>query len=51
MINYKLSKDNAFAQKYVNSIPTGEWANIETNQAYLKWVDEGNTPEPADNNG
>jgi hypothetical protein len=49
MITYKLSKDPQFVQQLQDGVPTGVWANTETNQAYLKWLEEGNTPEPADN--
>jgi hypothetical protein len=48
MITYKLTKDGEWAQKFVDSIATGEWANTQTNQEYLKWLEEGNTPEPAE---
>jgi hypothetical protein len=47
MIVYKLNPLGSFAQKIVDGIDTGEWANIETNQDYLNWVAEGNTPEAA----
>lgn len=47
MITYRLN-EYGFAQKYVDGVPTGEWANVETNQQYLAWLAEGNTPEPAD---
>jgi len=48
MITYKLNKQNTYAAKHIDGVATGEWANIETNQEYLKWLAEGNTPEPAD---
>jgi hypothetical protein len=48
MITYKLSKDVEWVQQFVDGVATGEWANTQTNQAYLAWVAEGNTPEPAD---
>lgn len=48
MITYKLNPLGTFAEKIVDGIPTGEWANIETSEAYLKWLDEGNTPEPVE---
>jgi len=48
MITYKLSKDFQFAQQFLDGIVTGVWVNVETNQEYLKWLEEGNTPLPAD---
>jgi hypothetical protein len=48
MITYKLNTDASWAQKIVDGVETGEWANTETNKKYLAWVAEGNTPEPAD---
>ena len=48
MITYKLNENSSYAQKIVDSVETGEWANTETNQAYLAWLAEGNTPLPAD---
>ena len=46
MITYKLN-GYGLAQKFVDGFATGKWANIESNQAYLAWVAEGNTPEEA----
>ena len=48
MITYKLSEDPQFTQQLLDGVPTGVWANTETNREYLKWLDEGNTPLPAD---
>jgi hypothetical protein len=50
MITYKLNLTGDFAQEFLDGIATGNWANTETNQAYLKWVEEGNTPLPAESN-
>ena len=44
---YKLLKDGVFNEK-VGSIPLDP-ANTDY-QAYLKWLAEGNTPEPAEEN-
>ena len=46
MISYTLSQSGQFAEKYIDDAPTGEWVNIETNQEYLDWLAEGNTPNP-----
>ena len=48
MITYKLNSTGDSAGKCVDGVPTGEWANTETNQQYLEWLAEGNTPEPAE---
>lgn len=48
MTTYKLNEDGSFAQKFIDGFGTGEWVNTQTNQEYLKWLDAGNTPEPAD---
>ncbi len=48
MKTYKLNSSQTFAQLFENGVATGEWANTQTNQAYLKWLAEGNTPLPAD---
>ena len=48
MIIYKLSKDPQFVQQFLDGVATGVWANVETNQAYLAWLAEGNVPTPAD---
>jgi hypothetical protein len=51
---YKLIKpifdgQTIFAVDLLNSDErTTVTVNTETNQAYLKWLEEGNTPEPAD---
>lgn len=50
MIKYRLNENGMYAQKIVDSVETGEWANTQTNQAYLEWVSEGNTPLPAETN-
>ena len=44
MDSYKLNP----AGTYANKVGTGEWHNVETSQAYLEWLAEGNTPLPAD---
>lgn len=44
MDTYKLNPDGTYA----NKVGTGEWHNVETSEAYLKWLEEGNTPLPAD---
>jgi hypothetical protein len=49
VITYKLNS-YGLAQKFVDGIATGEWANVETNQAYLAWIEAGNTPLPAEEN-
>ena len=51
MKTYKLSSDSEFAQEFFDSVPTGNWVNTSTNQAYLAWLAEGNTPLPADEQG
>jgi hypothetical protein len=48
MIIYKLSREGLWALKLVDDVDTGQWVNTETNQTYLEWLAEGNTPEPAD---
>ena len=48
MINYQLNDEGSFAQKFVDNIATGEWANTQTNEAYLEWLADGNEPLPAD---
>ena len=48
MIAYKLNPLGTFAQQFLDGIATGEWANTETNEAYLAWLAEGNTPEAAE---
>lgn len=39
---YKLNENGSYA----NLIGTEEWYNITNNEQYLKWLAEGNTPEP-----
>jgi len=46
MISYTLNKRGNAAEKYIDGNSTGEWLNIATNQAYLAWVADGNTPNP-----
>lgn len=41
---YKLNT----AGTYANKVGTGEWHNVETSQAYLAWIAEGNEPTQAD---
>ena len=48
MIKYKLNQTGTLAQRIVDDVETGQWANVETNLKYLEWLAEGNTPEPAD---
>ena len=58
MKSYKLSIEpnvakthSIFAIELEDGVPTGAFVNMENNEAYLKWVAEGNTPLPADEQG
>ena len=48
MITYQLSTDGLWAEKIVDSVKTGEWANTQTKQEYLEWIAQGNIPLPPD---
>ena len=50
MITYKFSDNRStiWVQKLVDGIETGEFLNTHDDQAYLIWLEEGNTPTPAD---
>jgi hypothetical protein len=48
MITYKLNTFGDYAEKLIDGVSTGEWHNINNSQEYLKWLEEGNTPLPAD---
>jgi hypothetical protein len=56
MKTYKLWKDTTIegsplypnAQEILNGEPTGTWVCRTSNQEYLKWIAEGNTPLPAE---
>jgi hypothetical protein len=48
MITYKLNQDGSYALKMVEGFSTGEWHNTESNEEYLKWVSEDNTPLQSD---
>ena len=42
-MNYKLTQNGGWPQR-----EDGSFVNPESNQEYLAWLAEGNTPEPAD---
>ena len=46
---YKLTKDNIVIRLSDNAFIPFDLGNTDY-QAYLKWVSEGNTPEPAEDN-
>jgi hypothetical protein len=49
MITYKyINKDMLWAKVIDDTKESNEFVNTQTNQAFLKWLEEGNTPEPAD---
>lgn len=48
MISYKLYKDSTYVEKLIDGKSTGEWHKVDASKEYLKWLDEGNTPEPAE---
>jgi len=51
MITYKLNTFGDYAEKLIDGVSTGEWHNINNSQEYLKWLEEGNTPLPAEEVG
>lgn len=48
MITYKLTPLGDFAQQFKDEIFTGVFANTQTNEEYLAWLAQGNTPTPAE---
>ena len=54
MKTYKLFKDPAtnqasdYAMELVDNVQTGIHVHVHLNADYLKWLEAGNTPEPAE---
>jgi erythromycin esterase-like protein len=48
MKTYILTSDGLFARLVIDGVKTQVWHNTESNQEYLKWLSEGNTPLPPD---
>ena len=48
MKSYILTFDSSFARLVIDGVKTQVWHNTESNEEYLKWLAEGNTPLPAD---
>lgn len=50
---YKLVNDptSGGLSDYAKNLEDGSFVHRELNQYYLKWLAEGNTPEPADEQG
>ena len=48
MITFKLNSTGDCANKIIDGVPTGEWHHVLHSEEYLKWLAEGNEPEPAD---
>jgi hypothetical protein len=49
MITYKLTPLGDFAEQFIDNVATGLFANVETNQQYLAWLESGGIPLPAEN--
>lgn len=48
MITFKFNLGNTYAVKIIDGVETGEWHNVANSQEYLKWLEEGNQPLPAE---
>lgn len=48
MKTYILTNDGLFARLVIDGEKTQIWNNTQSNEEYLKWLAEGNTPLPAD---
>jgi hypothetical protein len=49
MITYKyVDRDMIWAKVIDDTKESNEFVNTQTDQAYLQWLSEGNTPIPAD---
>ena len=46
--NFITNQISDYAMELIDGVPTGVNVNIHTNEEYLKWVAEGNTPEAAE---
>ena len=48
VLNPLTKEISPYALELLDNVPTGVHVNIETNSEYLKWLEEGNEPLPAD---
>ena len=48
MTQFQLNKEGDHARKLTGDESTAEWHNVLTSAEYLRWLEEGNEPLPAD---